>query len=168
MLSTIHCLCQRDHQCCPCAAYDSEVAGALLLTVSLQLWVSPLGYQADEHLCYFSGCLGHRFSHCGKGRGRVGWELGSWAPLPCVGLLGLQAPLLQAGWLKLLVLLQLVGTRVVGSAVAVNWVSAGSPWAQALLLCVLPVLLHPGFCSCWCSHCWGCWVRWCHHHCWVG
>ena len=70
----------RSHQCPCCAA--SEVAGALLLPVSLQSWRSPLGsqgWQAPLLLLELSCCW---FPNCGRERERVEWELGSLAPLP--------------------------------------------------------------------------------------
>ena len=45
------------------------------------------------------------------------------------------------GVLKLEAPLQLGETRVVGSTVAVTWLPMGFPWAQALLLHTLPVLV---------------------------
>ena len=67
-LSTLHCLCQGHCLSLPCATCASEVAGALLLVMSLPSQVLPSGSPVCQHFCCFRGHLGLMFPH-GLSRG---------------------------------------------------------------------------------------------------
>lgn len=62
----------------------------------------------------------------------VGWDLGSWASLPHLRMLGLWAPLPQVQEIELQALLQLGFTGIMGSAVTVTRLST----AYCLMCCL--------------------------------